>query len=277
MNFKLEDFKAMRLGRVEKDEEIPIVEIETEVDDEKKLAEKEVAKGEAKTGELSIEERIAAVRAELLEAQTSDSASKTAEEKKAAEEKKEDTLPTVEFITAADDIEAIIEDREALNLAFNRVYQQGIKDARETVKREVTQLRAELGPHIQQQVQQEIALRDALVEFSDKNPELMANYPKNVVKAANEIANENPTWKLSQIFTEVPKRVRKNLGLSEKPTESDEKKEVATQGDSKKKPPISIKGSTASRRVEDILPKKTDNSVAGQLRRMKLARQGLLQ
>lgn len=101
------------------------------------------------------------------------------------------------------------------------------------------------------QIQQQTSIKGIVDDFYRENKDLEGVKP-TVGAAANQVAAENPTWKLEQILDEAATRTRKMYGLRKQAVDQDEdNKAVAktVKKSSPRKPGVRVKKPGASRRV----------------------------
>jgi len=173
---------------------------------------KEATSGDAEGGEVDAGEEEAEVsddpqaEIERLRAEVNRLAAEGQKKKDDGTAAGADSFPEVDFDPLEKhDFDRLIEDKEAFSSWAKSLFEKARSQAREDVLSQVPKT-------IQEQVNQQVAVRETVRDFYGANPDLK-DYKSYVVSAAQEVAASDENKSFSEVLDEAAKRARKNLGL----------------------------------------------------------------
>jgi len=125
---------------------------------------------------------------------------------------KEPDIPKVpdeiDFLGEYTDIDDLMRDPSSVNKILNKVYQMGSdasKKFQETTLRNIPEI-------VKSNIVIQATLKDQVNKFYGDNEDLKP-FKKVVAAVYEEVASENPDWKITDVFSEVEKETRKRLEL----------------------------------------------------------------
>ena len=117
----------------------------------------------------------------------------------------------IDFLGKEFDLDDLTRDPDILNKILNKVFKMGSDASRnfqETTLKNIPDI-------VKNNVVAQATLKKKVDEFYDANKDLKP-FKKAVAAVYEELASENPDWKLNKIFTETEKETRKRLELQKK-------------------------------------------------------------
>lgn len=120
-------------------------------------------------------------------------------------------IEEIDFVGEDVDLDELTRDRKVFNALLNKVHRMGVESQRKT--QEAT-LRG-IPDIVKSNVTIQATLKKKVETFFDENKDLQP-FKKVVSAVYEELAAENPDWKIDRMFTEVGKEARKRLELHRK-------------------------------------------------------------
>jgi len=117
----------------------------------------------------------------------------------------------IDFLGKELDLDDLTRDPDILNKILNKVYKMGSdasKQFQETTLKNIPDI-------VKSNVVAQATLKKKVDEFYTENKDLKP-FKKAVAAVYEELASENPDWKLDKIFNETEKETRKRLELQKK-------------------------------------------------------------
>jgi len=121
----------------------------------------------------------------------------------------------IDFLGEDTDIDDLMRDPSSVNKILNKVYQMGsdaAKKFQETTLRNIPEI-------VKSNIVIQATLKDQVNKFYGDNEDLKP-FKKVVAAVYEEVASENPDWKITEIFNEVEKEARKRLELHKQTKDS---------------------------------------------------------
>lgn len=155
-----------------------------------------------------------------------------------------EVIEEISFLEEDIDLDDLTRNKDTFNKLLNKVYKAGAESSRqfqENTLRSIPDI-------VKSNVTLQANLKKKVDEFYDSNKDL-APFKKAVAAVYEEIAAENPDWKMDKIFEEIGKETRKKLELHKK-----------AEGKIKEDPPSpsprfpKTKSSRTSRQKPDVSP-----------------------
>lgn len=213
-------------GEVEEEPEAAETEEESEQpgEPEEEPTREEQEEEEPESREQELLEKIETLEEEVQDLR-SDTETEESEEEVEEEPEEEETigyeLEDKTFVTE-EEYDEVLESHEGLNELFNAFRKEFGQEIGEKIKQDILQ---DIPRIVRQSVERTSERKSAVDQFRDRNEDLLEQAPDFVQHMANKVQSENPDWSTNEILEETEKRVRNQLGATQKAREREEERQ----------------------------------------------------
>ena len=134
---------------------------------------------------------------------------------KQAETAKETPVDKTFFIATQEEMDRVLDKPENMNELLVKVHNRAV----ESVIKHIPAI-------ISNMIETQVTMRGSVTKFYEENKDLVP-HKQYVGFVVNELVGKHPDWDMNKVFTELPKEVRKRIGLKQ---QAEEKKQQKQRG-----------------------------------------------